>query len=127
MDRKVIKTDRAPAAIGPYSQAVQAGELVFVSGQIPLDPESGEVVSGDVRSQTRQALNNLSAVLQAAGSSLEKVVKTTIFITNMDEFSLVNEVYGEFFENRPPARSCVQVCRLPRDVAVEVEAIAVIL
>jgi len=125
MEKKVVNTDQAPAAIGPYSQAVKVGEMVFVSGQIPIDPATGDIVQGDIKAQTRQVLTNLNAVLTAAGSSLEKTVKTTVYITNMDEFSQVNEVYGEFFTDQPPARACVEVSRLPKGVAVEIDAIAV--
>ena len=125
MEKQVVNTDQAPAAIGPYSQAVKVGEMVFVSGQIPIDPATGDIVQGDIKAQTRQVLTNLNAVLTAAGSSLEKTVKTTVFITNMDEFTQVNEVYSEFFTDQPPARACVEVSRLPKGVAVEIDAIAV--
>ncbi len=125
MEKQVVNTDQAPAAIGPYSQAVKVGEMVFVSGQIPIDPATGDIVQGDIKAQTRQALTNLNAVLAAAGSSLEKTVKTTVYITNMDEFSQVNEVYSEFFKDQPPARACVEVSRLPIGVAVEIDAIAI--
>ena len=124
MQKEIIATNKAPAAIGPYSQAVKIGELVFVAGQIPIDPASGEVVNGDIQSQTRQALKNVEAVITAAGSSLDKVIKTTVFITSMDDFSLVNEIYAEFFSTFAPARACVEVSRLPKDVNVEIEAIA---
>ena len=124
MQKEIIATNKAPAAIGPYSQAVKIGELVFVAGQIPIDPASGEVVNGDIQSQTRQALKNVEAVITAAGSSLDKVIKTTVFITSMDDFSLVNEIYAEFFSTFPPARACVEVSRLPKDVNVEIEAVA---
>ncbi len=125
MAREVVNTDQAPVAIGPYSQALKVGEMVFVSGQIPIDPATGDIVQGDIKTQTRQVLTNLNAVLTAAGSSLEKTVKTTVYITNMDEFSQVNEVYSEFFTDQPPARACVEVSRLPKGVAVEIDAIAV--
>ncbi len=125
MEKQVVNTDQAPAAIGPYSQALKVGEMVFVSGQIPIDPATGDIVQGDIKAQTRQVLTNLNAVLTAAGSSLEKTVKTTVYITNMDEFSQVNEVYGEFFTDQPPARACVEVSRLPKGVAVEIDAIAI--
>lgn len=125
MEKEVVTTDRAPAAIGPYSQAVKMGEMVFVSGQIPIDPATGDIVQGDIQVQTRQVLTNVEAVLIAAGSSLEKAVKTTVYITNMDEFPRMNEVYSEFFTNRPPARACVEVSRLPKGVAVEIDAIAI--
>lgn len=126
MNREVITTTKAPAAIGPYSQAIKCGNLVFTSGQIPLDPVTGELVSGDVRTQTRQVLENLQAVLSAAGSSLEKVIKTTVFIKDMNDFSAINEVYAAFFTQAPPARSTVEVARLPKDVRVEIEAIGLI-
>ncbi|WP_026369374.1 RidA family protein [Kallotenue papyrolyticum] len=122
--RQVISTAEAPQAIGPYSQAIVAGEWVFCSGQIPLDPASGQIVAGTIEDQTRRVLDNLNAVLQAAGSSLERVVKTTIFLADMNDFATVNAIYGEYFTTNPPARSTVQVARLPRDVRVEIEAIA---
>ena len=122
--RTIVATEQAPAAIGPYSQAIAAAGLVFCSGQIPLDPASGQIVEGDIESQTRRVLDNLTAVLQAAGSSPEQVVKTTIFLADMNDFATVNTIYAEYFGTEPPARSTVQVARLPRDVRVEVEAIA---
>jgi len=125
LEKQVVNTDQAPAAIGPYSQALKVGEMVFVSGQIPIDPATGDIVQGDIKAQARQVLTNLNAVLAAAGSSLEKTVKTTVYITNMDEFSQVNEVYSEFFKDQPPARACVEVSRLPKGVTVEIDAIAV--
>ena len=125
MEKQVVSTDQAPAAIGPYSQALKVGEMVFVSGQIPIDPATGDILQGDIKAQTRQVLTNLNAVLTAAGSSLEKTVKTTVYITSMDEFTQVNEVYSEFFTDQPPARACVEVSRLPKGVAVEIDAIAV--
>ena len=126
MDRNVIKTTYAPAAVGPYSQAIKINNMVFASGQIPLDPATGEIVAGDIQAQTRQALNNLKAVLAAAGAELSNVVKTTVFITDMGQFAAVNEIYSEFFTAHPPARSCVQVGALPKGAEVEVEAIAVL-
>ena len=123
-ERTVVATEQAPAAIGPYSQAIAAAGLVFCSGQIPLDPASGQIVEGGIESQTRRVLDNLAAVLQAAGSSPEQVVKTTIFLADMNDFATVNTIYAEYFGTEPPARSTVQVARLPRDVRVEVEAIA---
>ncbi len=126
MDNKeVISTTEAPQAIGPYSQAVRAGSLVFVSGQIPVDPLTGEVVRGDICAQTRRVLENLKGVLEAAGSSLDKVVKTTVFLANMGDYGAVNEVYAEFFSGSRPARATVEVARLPPDVGVEIEAIAI--
>jgi 2-iminobutanoate/2-iminopropanoate deaminase len=124
MARERIQTNGAPAAIGPYSQAIASGTLVFASGQIALDPASGQLVEGDVRAQTRQALHNLSAVLEAAGSSLGQVVKTTVFLVAMADFPAMNEVYGEFFANDPPARSTIAVAELPRNARVEIEAVA---
>ncbi len=124
MARERIQTNGAPAAIGPYSQAIASGTLVFASGQIALDPASGQLVEGDVRAQTRQALHNLSAVLEAASSSLGQVVKTTVFLVAMADFTAMNEVYGEFFANEPPARSTIAVAELPRNARVEIEAVA---
>ena len=124
MKRTTIQTDQAPAAIGPYSQAVKAGSMVFASGQIPLDPTTGEMIEGDIQNQTRQCLKNLQAVMEAAGSGLDKVVKTTVFIVRMEDFPLVNEAYGEFFHHAPPARACVEVSALPKGARVEVEAVA---
>lgn len=122
--RQRIATTAAPAAIGPYSQAIASGELVFCSGQIALDPATGQLAEGDVRAQTRRALENLSAVLAAAGSSPALVVKTTVFLVSMADFAAMNEVYAEFFIGEPPARSTVAVAELPRGARVEVEAIA---
>jgi 2-iminobutanoate/2-iminopropanoate deaminase len=124
MERSMVSTTDAPQAIGPYAQAIAIDTLVFCSGQIPLTPE-GTLVEGDVAAQTRQVLTNLKAVLAAAGSSLAQVVKTTVFLADMGDFAAMNEVYREFFPSDPPARSTVQVARLPRDVRVEIEAIAV--
>ncbi len=125
-ERSVVRTDAAPGAIGPYSQAIVAGNLVFCSGQIPLDPASGQIIEGGIEDQTRQVLNNLTAVLQAAGTTMHRIVKTTIFLADMNDFAAVNAVYGEYFGSEPPARSTVQVARLPRDVRVEIEAIALV-
>ncbi len=122
MKRQTITTDQAPSAIGPYSQAVRAGGFLFVSGQIPLNPETGEIPE-DIVAQTRQALTNLKAIVTAAGGTMEDVVKTTVFIADMDLFSALNEVYAAFFGKDPPARACVEVARLPKDVLVEVEAV----
>ena len=124
--RTPIQTDHAPAAIGPYSQAIKANGFVFVSGQIPIDPETGEFVSGGVGEQTERVLQNLAAVLQAAGSGLEQVVKTTVFLADMKEFGAMNEVYGRFFTGQPPARATVAAAGLPRDARVEIEAIALV-
>jgi 2-iminobutanoate/2-iminopropanoate deaminase len=123
MDRTIIVTDRSPAAIGPYSQATVAGGFVFCSGQIPLDLQ-GQVIEGDITTQTLQVLTNLKALLEASGSSLEKVMKTTVFLADMNDFAAMNAVYGQFFTQNPPARSTIQVARLPRDVRIEIEAIA---
>ena len=124
--RSIVKTADAPKAIGPYSQAVKTDTLVFVSGQLALDPVTGNLVDSDIRQETRQAMNNLKNILAAAGSSLENVVKVTLFIKNMDDFAEINEVYGEFFPADPPARACVEVARLPRDAHFEVEAVALL-
>ena len=122
--RTRISTTDAPAAIGPYSQAIAAGDLIFCSGQVALDPATGELGDDDVRAQTRRALENLSAVLSAGGATLGDVVKTTVFLVNMGDFAAMNEVYGEFFTSEPPARSTIAVAALPRGARVEVEAIA---
>jgi 2-iminobutanoate/2-iminopropanoate deaminase len=122
--REVIATKDAPQAIGPYSQAIKAGGLVFCSGQIALDPTSGTVVAGDVSQQTERVLRNVSAVLAGAASSLDRVVKTTVFLKSMGDFAAMNEVYGQHFKTAPPARSTVEVARLPKDVLVEIDVIA---
>ena len=124
--KDIVTTDRAPRAIGPYSQAVRAGDLVFASGQIPIDPATGEFVAGGVAEQTEQVLRNLTAVFEAAGVGMNQIVKTTVFLADMDDFTAMNEVYGRFFRVEPPARATVQAARLPRDARVEIEAIAVI-
>ncbi len=124
MKKQAIQTSNAPAAIGPYSQAVRAGDLLFVSGQIPLDPKTGELVRSGVADETKKVLENMKAILEAAGSSLGDVVKTTIFLKDMNQFSVVNEVYGAYFPQPFPARATVEVARLPRDVNVEIEAVA---
>ncbi|HYG79903.1 MAG TPA: RidA family protein [Pyrinomonadaceae bacterium] len=123
--RRIVKTEGAPGAIGPYSQAVVAGGFVYASGQIPTDPETGQFVEGGVREQTEQVLRNLSKVLEAAGSSLSLVVKTTVFLADMNDFAAMNEVYARFFAEEPPARSTVQAARLPRDARVEIDVVAV--
>lgn len=123
MPRNVVSTANAPQAIGPYSQAIALGDLLFCSGQIPLTPD-GTLVAGDVAAQTRQVLMNLQAVLEAGGSSFSQVLKTTVFLADMNDFQAMNAIYGECFTGEPPARSTVQVARLPRDVRVEIEAIA---
>jgi 2-iminobutanoate/2-iminopropanoate deaminase len=124
--KETISTENAPGAIGPYSQAVKAGSMVFCSGQIPIDPATGEFVSSDVAEQTRQVLKNLSAVLEAANTDLNNVVKTTVFLADMNDFTAMNEVYAEFFSDNKPARATVQAARLPRDARVEIECIAVL-
>lgn len=126
MKHQVISTENAPKAIGPYSQAIKAGNMLFVSGQVPFDPKSMEVVEGDVKAQTAQSLENLKAILKEAGSSFEDVVKTTVFIKDMNDFGAINEVYAQYFGDNKPARACVEVARLPRDVKVEIELIAVL-
>ena len=122
--KEIIQTEQAPQAIGPYSQAVKANGLVFASGQIPIDPKTGQFVAGGIEEQTEQVLKNLGAVLEAAGSSLNRIVKTTVFLVDMQEFAAMNEDYGKFFNELPPARATVQAARLPRDARVEIEAIA---
>jgi 2-iminobutanoate/2-iminopropanoate deaminase len=125
--RSKVQTEHAPAAIGPYSQAIKAGGFVFVSGQIPIDPQTGQFVSGGVAEQTERVLKNLSAVLEAAGSSLGQVVKTTVFLVDMKDFGAMNEVYARFFSAEPPARATVAAAGLPRDARVEIEAVALVL
>ena len=122
--REAIATDAAPRAIGPYSQAIRAGDFLFLSGQIPLDPITGQMVDGDAAAQTEQVMKNLAAVLAAADSSLDAVVRCTIFLASLDDFAVVNDVYGRFFSPPAPARATVQVARLPRDARVEIDAIA---
>jgi len=122
--REIISTKDAPQAIGPYSQAIKANGLIFVSGQIPIDPTTQQVITGDVGAQTDRVLRNLSEILEAAGSGLGKVVRTTVFLKNMSEFAAMNEVYGKYFSSAPPARSTIEVARLPKDVLVEIDVIA---
>ncbi|MEQ8764166.1 MAG: RidA family protein [Planctomycetota bacterium] len=122
--KELIRTEGAPAAIGPYSQAVRQGDWLFCSGQVALDPKSGEMVGDDVTSQSRQVLTNLKAVVEAAGGSLRDIVKTTVFLKDMNDFQAMNAIYGEFFDQEPPARAAVQAARLPKDAIVEIEAIA---
>ena len=124
--RTIIATNKAPGAIGPYSQAVKTDAVVYVSGQLALDPATGDLVTADIQAETRQAMENLKAILIAAGSCLEKVVKTSLFIKNMDDFPKINAVYGEYFPADPPARACVEVARLPKDANFEIEAVALI-
>jgi 2-iminobutanoate/2-iminopropanoate deaminase len=124
--QEVIETKEAPHPIGPYSQAIRANGFVFVSGQIPVDPDTGAVIEGDIAAQTHRVMKSLSAILRAAGSSLDKVVRTTVFLANLDDFSDCNLVYEEYFAKAKPARAAVQVARLPKEVLVEIEAIAVV-
>jgi 2-iminobutanoate/2-iminopropanoate deaminase len=124
VSKEVISTAQAPAAIGPYSQAIRSGQVLFVSGQIPIDPATGQIVAGDIEAQTEQVLKNLAAILEAAGSSLSRVLKTTVYLKDLEEFVRMNQVYARFFSEQPPARATVQVARLPRDVRVQIEAIA---
>lgn len=124
--RTAVKTDKAPGAIGPYSQAIKAGGFVFVSGQVAIDPQTGQFVAGGVAEQTEQVLKNLSAVLEAAGSSLNQVVKTSVFLADMKDFTAMNEVYGKFFTGEPPARATVAAAGLPRDARVEIEVVALL-
>ena len=124
--KTIISTPKAPAAIGPYSQAVLVTGMLFTSGVIPIDPETNTLVQGDVEAQARQAIGNLKNLIEASGSSMEKVVKTTVFIKDMNDFGKINDIYKEFFTSDFPARSCVEVARLPKDVLIEIEAIAVV-
>ena len=126
-DKTVISTEKAPSAIGPYSQAIRAGNLLFVSGQIPIDPSTGKLIDDvSIQGQTRRVLQNMLAIVAAAGGSAEDIVRTTVFLRDMGEFADMNSVYSEFFQSSPPARSTVQAARLPRDVSVEIDCIAVI-
>lgn len=126
MPKHIVKTDKAPAAIGPYSQAIIANGFVFVSGQIPLDPKTGQLVQGDIQTQARQCLENLQAIVEASGSSMGKLVKVTVFAKDLKDFQAINQVYAEYFKENPPARSFVEVSRLPRDAAIEIEGIALL-
>ena len=122
--REAVSTSAAPAAIGPYSQAIRAGSLIFVSGQIPLDPASGTMVEGDIAAQTHRVFRNLTGILEAAGTSLDRVVRATVFLADMNDFAAMNEVYGSYFSSPAPARSTIQAARLPRDARVEIDVIA---
>jgi len=122
--KEIISTDKAPAAIGPYSQAVKIGGLLFTSGMIPIDPATNTLVEGGIEVQAERALENVKALLEASGTSMDKVVKTVVFIKNMDDFAKVNEIYAKYFTSNYPARSCVEVARLPKDVLIEMEAVA---
>ncbi|MCL4439472.1 MAG: RidA family protein [Firmicutes bacterium] len=126
MDKVIIRTEKAPAAIGPYSQAVKAGNLMFISGQIPIDPATGSVVEGDIQAQTRQCIKNLQAICEAAGASLQDIIKTSVFIKDMNQFAKINETYAEFFNAEPPARACVEVSCLPKNVLIEIEAVVMV-
>jgi 2-iminobutanoate/2-iminopropanoate deaminase len=124
--KEVISTEGAPKAIGPYSQAIRAGGLLFTSGQVAIDPATQQVIAGDVSAQTDRVLKNLSAILQASGSTMEQVLRCTVFLKNMGDFAAMNEVYGKYFKESPPARSTVEVARLPKDVLVEIDVIALV-
>lgn len=126
MEKKIISTQKAPSAIGPYSQAVKVGNFVFTSGQIPIVPATGDIVYGDVQAAAKQSLENVKAILEEAGTTMDNVVKTVVFLKDMNDFTAVNEVYGTYFTKNMPARSAVQVAKLPKDVQVEIEAIAII-
>ena len=127
MTKSIVLTKEAPAPIGPYNQGIVAsGSFLFIAGQVPIDPQNGQVIQGDIKTQTRQVLKNLQAIIHQAGAAVESVVKTTVFLKDMNEFAGMNEVYAEFFKIDPPARSTVEVARLPRDVKVEIEAIVVV-
>ncbi|MBP1889050.1 2-iminobutanoate/2-iminopropanoate deaminase [Clostridium moniliforme] len=123
MNKTIIKTNNAPQAIGPYSQGVKVGDMIYTSGQIPLNPETKELVT-EIKAATKQSLTNIKGILEEAGSSMDKVIKTTVFVKDLNDFAAVNEVYATFFEGEPPARSCVQVAKLPLDAPVEIEVIA---
>jgi 2-iminobutanoate/2-iminopropanoate deaminase len=123
MDKQILNTQNAPAAIGPYSQGIKAGNLIFTSGQLPINPQNGELVA-DIEGATKQSLDNVKAILESSGSSIEKVVKTVVFLRDMNDFAAMNAIYATYFPNNPPARSAVQVARLPKDAIIEIEAIA---
>ena len=124
--KKIVSTNEAPAAIGPYSQAVRSGRFLFCSGQIPLDPKSGQIVAGDITAQTRRVMDNIAGLLRSQGLTFDHIVKTTIFLTDLGDFQTVNEIYGSYFEQNPPARSTVQVSALPKGANVEIEVIAAV-
>jgi 2-iminobutanoate/2-iminopropanoate deaminase len=126
MEKKVVFTEKAPKPIGPYSQAIIAGNLIFTAGQIPIDPATNQVVQGDIKEQTRRVLENLRAILESVGATFDDVVKVTIYMKDLNEFSAMNEVYSEYFKNSPPARTTVEVSRLPRDVRIEIDLIAIV-
>lgn len=123
MTKIVISTDKAPAAIGPYSQAIVCGDLIFTSGQLPADPSTGEIVYGDIKKATARCLDNIKAIAEAQGCTMDNVVKTVVFLKDMNEFAAMNEVYGTYFREKQPARSCVQVAKLPKDADIEIEAV----
>lgn len=123
MNIEKVQTDNSPKAIGPYSQGIKAGQFLFISGQMPIDAKTGKIVDGDIKIQTKQVLKNIKAIVEEIGYTLEDVVKTTIFLKDMGKFSLVNEIYAKYFKINPPARSCIEVARLPKDVNIEIEAI----
>lgn len=126
MSKRIVRTEQAPQAIGPYSQAVVGGGFVYVAGQLALDPRTGQLVPGDVRIQTKRVMENIKAILEGAGSSLDRVVKTTVFLRDLNDFGAMNEIYGSYFQEDPPARSTFQVAKLPRDGVVEIEAVALV-
>lgn len=126
MEKQIISTKNAPAAIGPYSQAVKVGNLLYTSGQLPLHPETGEFINDDIKKATERALENVKGILEEAHSSLDKVIKTMVFLSDMNNFAPMNEVYGKYFSDKQPARSCVEVARLPKDALVEIEVIALV-
>lgn len=125
MNREIISTTNAPSAIGPYSQGVKVGNIIYTSGQIPVDPQTGELET-DIKKATKRSMENVKAILAEAGTTLDNIIKTTIFLKNMDDFAAVNEIYGSYFKENPPSRSCVEVARLPKDAVIEIEAIAII-
>lgn len=125
MQKEIIVSEKAPAAVGPYSQAIRVGDLIYTAGQVPIDPATGKLVEGDIQAQTRQVIQNLKEVLEAAGSSLDNVVKTTVFLQDINDYAAVNEVYGSFFGNSAPARSAVQVAALPLGAHIEIEVVAI--
>ncbi|MBC8061107.1 MAG: RidA family protein [Clostridiaceae bacterium] len=126
MNKEIIATKNAPAAIGPYSQAIKIGNLLFSSGQIPLDPSTGEIINSDIKAATKRVLENLKGILDEAGSSFENVIKTVVYLKDMNDFVAVNEIYAQYFITQQPARSCVQVAKLPKDAMVEIEVIALV-
>jgi 2-iminobutanoate/2-iminopropanoate deaminase len=125
MEKIILSTTNAPAAIGPYSQGIKAGDFIFTSGQLPIDPKTGDLINNDIKAAAKQCLENIKAILESAGSSLDDVVKTTVFLKDLNDFASVNEVYAEYFKEKMPARSAFQVARLPKDALIEIEAIAI--